>query len=263
MELYIMKIFKTKSTSVLYIFFALFFIVVVSHADTKKIDQNIAEQKINHSIEKKSQDKISKTYKTILSLESKHNVILEKIQNVKIYNRQLRELIISQKKEMIKMRKDIKDLGSTNKNIGPLMSEMIASLEQFVELDIPFLKDERATRIKNLKNIMKRSDVSSSEKYRRILEAYQVENTYGRSIETYQAEFTIDSQVKVVNFLRIGRIALFYQSIDTSLSGMWSVKKKRWAKLSSQFKNNIKNAISVARKQKTPGLLRLPIQTPL
>ena len=91
------------------------------------------------------------------------------------------------------------------RQITPLMIRMITGLEQFVGLDVPFLKDERAKRISSLKQMMDRADINSSEKFRRLLEAYQVEVDYGRTIEAYTALQSVDGQEREVDFLRIGR----------------------------------------------------------
>lgn len=249
--------------------FLLFFFIttlalnsVKSQIKSKRVDTNIKEQKTNHKTARVSQEKISVLVKKTQSLVGRYRVTLEKISNARVYNRQLRNLIQSQKKEMLVIKNNIKSLKRTNKDIVPLMFRMITALEQFVELDLPFLLTERTQRIQQLKNIMKRADVSNSEKYRRILESYQVENEYGRSIEAYKEEFLIASEKRVMNFLRIGRIGLFYQSIDFALSGMWNIKKKKWINLPSSFKNTIRDGLRMAKKQKTPSLLSLPIQTP-
>ncbi len=225
-----------------------------------KTDTNIKEQGVNHQQAQKSQRKISQIAQKTQSLVEQYRLTLERIENAKIYNAQLEKLLQSQEAEMISMKEDIQSLKHTSKEIIPLMIRMIDTLEKFVELDMPFLPGERKRRITELKNIMKRADVSNSEKYRRILESYQVESEYGRTIEAYEDHFTIDSQKLMVNFLRIGRIALFYQSIDGSLSGMWDIKNKKWQPL-SDFERSIRDGLRMARKQKAPNLLKLPIQT--
>ena len=100
------------------------------------------------------------------------------------------------------------------------MLRMIAGLEEFVALDVPFLLQERSDRINNLKAMMDRADVAVSEKFRRVLEAYQVEVDYGRTIESYAGNAEFDGQNQQVNYLRIGRVALVYQSRDKQTMGV-------------------------------------------
>ena len=133
-------------------------------------------------------------------------MVLSKIENTKIYNDQLRKIITSQKEEMASIKTQIASLKDTNKDIVPLMVRMVDMLDQFVKMDVPFLKDERSKRVADLKAMLTRADVSTSEKFRRVLEAYQVENEYGRTIESYRDVQTVAGTKLTVDFLRVGRI---------------------------------------------------------
>ena len=73
-----------------------------------------------------------------------------------------------------------------NRQIFPLMERMTDGLDQSVALDIPFLLEERTNRVDGLKLLMSRSDVSVAEKFRKVMEAYQIELDYGSSAEFYK-----------------------------------------------------------------------------
>ena len=102
-----------------------------------------------------------------------------------------------------------------------MMTKMLDSLEVFIALDTPFLLEERAERLERLREMMARSDVSAAEKFRRVIEAYQIENDYGRTIEAYKHTVDVDGVQQEADFLRIGRTALLYQSVDGEVFGMW------------------------------------------
>jgi hypothetical protein len=136
---------------------------------------------------------------------------------------------------------------------------MIDVMAQFVELDLPFLPEERQTRIAQLQTLMERADVTISEKYRRILEAYQVETEYGRTIEAYQGELSGEEKARTVDFLRIGRVSLYYLSLDGREVGMWNNKTHAWMVLDNAYRQSVEQAIKVARKQLPPDLLTLPV----
>ena len=142
------------------------------------------------------------------------------------------------------------------------MTKMITTLESFVSLDMPFLPQERAKRVTELKAMMSRADVSTSEKYRRILEAYQVENEYGRTIEAYRGLQVVNGKELSVDFLRVGRVALIYQTLDGEQMGQYDLKNKKWQELDSDYEKSIKTALKVAKKQTAPNLLHLPIAKP-
>ena len=133
---------------------------------------------------------------------------------------------------------------------------MVEALEGFIALDVPFLGEERARRLAELRNLMRRADVTNAEKYRRIVEAFQIENDYGRTIEAYRG--TLDDG-KTVDFLRVGRIALVYQTLDGLNNGVWDQANTRWADLDSSYSTPIKAGLKIARKQSAPDLIRLPL----
>jgi hypothetical protein len=149
---------------------------------------------------------------------------------------------------------------TTQREIVPLMLKMVEVISQFVALDIPFLPEERQFRVAELQAIMERADVSLAEKYRRVLEAYQVETEYGRTIEAYQDELELDEKIRTVNFLRIGRVGLYYLTLDGQQAGVWD-GDERWRPLDSEYLQAIDKGLKVAKKQLPPDLLVLPIKT--
>jgi hypothetical protein len=107
--------------------------------------------------------------------------------------------------------------------------------------------------------MMVRADVTHAEKFRRILEAYQIENDYGNTIEAYKADLTMNDVSSSVDFLRLGRVALYYQRFDGSETGYWNKEQKQWQTLSTDYHNAIRNGLRIARKETAPDLLTLPI----
>jgi hypothetical protein len=165
-------------------------------------------------------------------------------------------VIESQLGEKAIFERDIEKIEHTHKNIYPLMQNMIASLEKFISIDTPFLIEERTKRVQKLKDNMKRADITVSDKYRQVLEAYKIEYDYARTIEAYKG----DLDGKVVQFLRIGRVGLFYQTLDFKDSGVYDTKKKKFVELDSSYNSQILNAIKIASKQLAPDLLILPLR---
>jgi hypothetical protein len=109
---------------------------------------------------------------------------------------------------------------------------------------------------------MERADVTNAEKYRRILEAYQIENDYGRTIESYKGELETGGETRTVNYLRIGRVALIYQTLDEKEAGAWIKEKGEWLELPNTYRTALRKGFRIARKQAAPDLLRVPIAAP-
>jgi hypothetical protein len=146
-----------------------------------------------------------------------------------------------------------------NRQIFPLMERMIDGLDQSVGLDVPFLMEERTDRVANLKDIMERSDVSVAEKFRKVMEAYQIENDYGSTSETYSQEITLPEHgTRVYNMLRFGRIGLYFQSDDATITGRWDNDKRDWV-LDSSIRGEVRKGLQIARQQIAPELLILPV----
>ena len=141
------------------------------------------------------------------------------------------------------------------------MQRMLDTLEQFVSLDVPFLLDERTKRVSTLKDMMSRADVTISEKYRRIVEAYQVEMDYGRTIEAYEAKLGSEADARTVQFLRVGRVALMYQTLDGSETGYWDQDARQWV-VNNDYRRSFEHAVAVAKKQSAPDLIRVPVPAP-
>ena len=179
-----------------------------------------------------------------------------------IYNNQLERILGSQKKELTSMQKQLDDIEVTQREIVPLILQMLAWLEAFVEIDHPFLPKERQQRVTLMRTLLDRADVSTGEKYRRLLEAYQIEMDYARTIEAYSGELSDTKGSRRVEFLRLGRIELYYLTLDQTESGWWDAVHGRWLRLSDHFNQPIRYGLRLARKQAAPNLLHLPIHAP-
>ncbi len=217
-----------------------------------------AAGEINESA-KGSQEKINKIADQIDSKLQKFKALNKEIDGLQVYNGQLSKQIANQVQEMADLNKSIDEVSVIERQITPLMMRMIDGLEQFVALDVPFLQKERTDRIADLKIMMDRADVAVSEKFRRVMEAYQVEMDYGRTLEAYSGLHTIDGQERDVEFLRVGRTALIYQTRDASLQGIWNKQTRQWEALPSSYRTQVTKGLRMAKKQMAPDLLMLPV----
>ncbi len=207
----------------------------------------------------KSQKVINKYDDKTTELVGEYRAALIQLEALREYNDQLEKLIRAQKVEMISIRQQIKDVTTIDRSIIPHMFRMIDGLEAFVELDTPFLITERRARVQRLRDLMDRSDANPAEKYRKILEAFEIENEYGRTIEAYEGKLTVDGKAKTVNFLRLGRVTWLYQSLDKDESAVWSQDERDWVDLEGDFDSEINTAIRIAKEQTAPNLLTIPV----
>lgn len=188
-----------------------------------------------------------------------YRVATQQLDRLRIYNGNLERLVADQDAEKRAIATQLEEFGEVEKGIIPLMYEMIDALDTFVSLDIPFSRRERSDRVMRLRENMERSDFTVSEKYRQIMEAYQIETAYGRTIEAYSGSLPIDGEERSVELLRIGRILLAYQTPDQSQTGIWDKTTSSWIDVGEDYRRSISDGLSIAKKQAAPSLLRLPI----
>lgn len=206
-----------------------------------------------------SQKKIDQLSDDTEALANEYRSAVQTARSLEVYNRQLDSLIASQDKEVESLNNQIERVTEVGREIMPLMLRMIDSLAKFVELDVPFLEEERTDRVQQLRDMMDRADVTISEKYRRLLESYQIEYDYGRNIEAYSGELSADGAKRTVDFLRIGRLALLYQTLDGQETGTWNQAEQKWDKLGEEYRAAVLEGIRMARKQVAPDLIRIPL----
>ena len=215
----------------------------------------------NLQVAQASQGAVDEVVQETATLEAEYRQALKQIDGLQTYNDYMAQQIAHQEEELATLQRSLDDIEDVERQILPLMLRMIDALEQFVELDLPFLLDERRQRVRLVRDLMGRADVSAAEKFRRLLEAFQIEADFGRTIETYKDTPTIDGEPLEVDVLRIGRIGLYYQTGDASRTGMWDAGTASWTAL-DRHRNVVRQGIRMARRQLAPDLLLLPVPAP-
>lgn len=210
-----------------------------------------------------SQKRIDKLQEETDDLYQEFKSVSKEIEGLRVYNRQLQKQIDDQRKVISDLTTSIDQVTVIERQVQPLILRMLDALEQFVELDSPFLLDERQERIAALYEVQDRADVSVAEKFRQVLEAYRIESEYGRSLITYEGTQNVGGVDLQVNMLVFGRVALVYQSKDKKLNGVWDKKNKTWQELDAgTYANSIFQAIRIARGEAPYEIVKLPIPAP-
>ena len=200
--------------------------------------------------------------------EEKHRLLEEyrktnsELRSLQQYDNHLQKMVAAQEQKILSLQQQMDEIDVTHREVIPLMARMVETLEQFIELDVPFLLDERRQRTATLKNLLDQPDVSVAEKYRRVMEAYQVETEYGRTMEAYPGSLQQGGQEKTVDFLRVGRVGLLYRSLDGREMGFWNPTSRSWQPLAEDYRRPLSQGFRMARKQVTPDLLKLPVPAP-
>ena len=209
-----------------------------------------------------SQKKIDALSAETRALLEEYRRLQDGVEYQAAYTRELEGLEQAQRKQIEDLRHQIAQASVTRQRIVPLMRSMADALEKFVVLDLPFHHEERINGVLLLKRRLNEADLSVSGKFRLLLEAYQLEQGYGTNIEAWRGPLEWQGEELSVEFLRIGRVALYFQSLDGVSSGYWSPEQAQWLPLASEFNREIAQALRVARNQIAPQLLQLPMMAP-
>lgn len=211
----------------------------------------------------KSQVRINKLQDETNDLINQFKQVNKTIEGLRVYNAQLDKQLASQREIMSKLTDSTSQVTVIQRQIQPLVLEMLDAIEQFVQLDAPYRKEDRLSRIADVRALMEDADVTISEKFRQVLEIYAIESEYSRKVDTYETTLNVDGQDLQVNILAIGRVALMYQTMDTSLTGVWDKNAKQWVTLDSgDYKLPVRNAVRIAQKKAQNDIMLLPIAAP-
>lgn len=229
---------------------------VVSSTNTELADSQQSIDKLNNATQK-------------MLLE--YREILQQKDYQQYYNFQLKQLDSSQQQEITELQEQLQELDYIEVAIMPLMQSMLVALEEFVALDMPFQQQIRMDGLQKLRSRLNSGSLSLPDKYRLLMEAWQIEHDYGRSIETWRGllkDSTSMASVKnlsvdslSVNYLRVGRTAFYYQSLDGSQQAIWDNKLKSWQPLPVTFASDLKRSMQIAAERIAPELMPLPLPT--
>jgi hypothetical protein len=207
----------------------------------------------------KSQNKINNIYEQTIELLSEYRLTVDESETLSQYNDHIQLMVNDQKANIKSLEDQIAGIDKTKQGIVPLMYKMIDTLDKFVELDVPVNLDNRKERIANLRDIMGSSDVTVSEQFRLVLEAYEIEANYGTVFAAYQSELDLGDRTITADFVHMGRVSLVAQSLDMKNVWVWNNETRGWEALGDEYLKPIKDAIAMARNQLPKDLTKLPV----
>jgi len=209
-----------------------------------------------------SQQRIDQLSRESRALLEEYRRIQNSAEYQAAHTRELQQLNSAQESRIAALQHQIEVAGITQQRILPLMRSMADALEKFVVLDLPFHHQQRIAALVQLKQRLGQPGLALPVKFRLLLEAWQLEQDYGVTIEAWRGPLELDDEQVSVEFLRVGRVALYYQSLDGRVSGYWDVPEQAWQRLDTQYNQPISEALRVAKKQLAPQLLTLPMAPP-
>jgi len=212
---------------------------------------------------RQSQEQIDQIDSRIQQLLGDYRAYLRQLEQLERYNESQRRQVAAQRNEIESLTEDINNIASLQRAVQPLMQDMVDALARMVEADLPFLVDERTARVARLENMMEDPASSPAQRYRMIIEAYQIEAEYGRTIEAYRSDVETEGRLyEDVDVLRIGRLVLIFKTDDDQVLKRYEPESGTWVDLDKSFLRDVKTAMRVAREQIPPDLLYIPVSSP-
>ncbi|OWV28441.1 DUF3450 domain-containing protein [Halomonas campaniensis] len=147
-------------------------------------------------------------------------------------------------------------LEETRAALPVIEQNMSAQLSQWIERDLPFLREERLARVERQPDEQGQNTI---ERINGLLEAWRVELDYGQEMDSWRGRLNQDGREREVDFLRIGRIGFYYLTPDGREGGVWSAQSGEWQSLDEEYLRELRSGLRMAEDQRAPDLLTLPL----
>lgn len=171
---------------------------------------------------------------------------------------------LERREERLDEREAALDALTETREVLPAVEQALVSrLQSWIEQDLPFLEAERLARVEGLESGMADPDASAAERLDRILAAWRAELDYGRELDAWRGTLEVGDERREVDFLRLGRVGFYYLTPDGREGGVWRDDAERWEALDETGRVELRHGLRIARDQRAPELLTLPISRPL
>ncbi|GAL32750.1 TonB system biopolymer transport component [Vibrio maritimus] len=227
-----------------------------ANANDLNTARNVEAKTITQSAQ--SQARINKSSDKAFELKSEIAMLEQEVANLEVYERHLKDVVNNQEQEMASIDVQLEQISDTRQGVVPLMYQMLEGLEQHIASDKPIRQQTRLARLDELKALMPQADVSDAEKYRRILEAYQIEMDYGIKLGSYRSLINVGSEIEAEQ-LYLGRLSLVARSLDRNQYWTWDSLQNNWVAVDAALAPQIDKAFAIANKQASPALIELPV----
>ena len=208
-----------------------------------------------------SQKKVDTVTGNTQDMLNSYLAVTQQTDELRAYDEQLQQIVQAQQDQITSLGQQVSLVGGTRDSVLPLLMQMADSLGQFVKLGLPYRLDDRLARVQAIRAAISSTTVPVTEKFQRLVAAYNDEIAAGRTVEAFRGQVTGGGKALTVNFLRVGHLLLAYQTLDKSETGYWDKAGHKW-QVDNNYKSAVADAIAVANKEAAPNLMELPVAAP-
>lgn len=181
-------------------------------------------------------------------------------QRLEAYNDELEAIVQRQDETLARRETALESAQATRETLPALTRGMVERLERWIETDMPFLRDQRRARVESLEAMLTAPEMDDAERLDRVLSAWRAELDYGREMDAWRG---VLEEQREVDFLRLGRVGLYYLTPDGREGGVWRVDSQAWQPLDEAARGEMRDGLRMARDRRAPELLSLPVSRPL
>jgi len=209
-----------------------------------------------------SQQRVEQLDDQTTQMINQYRANLKQLEAATRYNASLNRNLVNQQRQIERLRADIQNVAGLQRGMQPLMEDMLATLGEIVAADLPFNLQERQDRVARLNGTMSDTSISAAQRYRLIVEAYQIESEYGRTIGWYEGSIDDGGELRTGEVLRVGRVALIFKTGDDSILKIYDKKAGGWVNLDKSYLPDVRLGLRMAKEQTAPALLPVPVPAP-
>lgn len=177
---------------------------------------------------------------------------------LRAYNDELEPLVARQAQTIAQREASLEALSETREALPVLMRHLVERLYQLIEADLPFLREERLARVDALAAMLADGEMQPADKLDRLLSAWRTELGYGRNLDSWRDKL-VGAKAREVEYLRLGRLGLYYLTPDGDTGGVWHAATGDWQPLNNAQRAEVRKGLRIAREQRAPELLALPV----
>ena len=184
--------------------------------------------------------------------------LLQRKTAAELYARQQAAAVESQEREIASLTDQLSRVDEITSQTVPMLETLIDDLDAFVDADLPFRLEERKDRIARLREYLVDPNVSVTERYRQIMDAYTAEMEVGRKTDTWKETISVDDKEVTVDMVLFGRVALVYMDPTGRYAKRYDRETSSWVDLESKYKAEIEKAIRIIQGKRTQDVMYVP-----
>ncbi len=176
--------------------------------------------------------------------------------------RALERAVDAEREAIDELAQRIRSLQESEAGLVPLLDTMLATLERVIDADLPFDVTARKAAVARTRADLSRHDLTLADRYTRVLSAWLSEIRLGYTTESATRQLMVNGQSRVVDVVRVGRLALYYVTADGAECGLWLPARAGFSTLQASDCRHLVAAVDSGEHANLLTLLPLPGEAP-